>query len=265
MRKKVYAIALSVVLLFTSFPSAMAITSYSDLKQNLIKAEVAKLNEDVIIKAKQLISEMDDEQFSSFIAEYVSSSEKEFGIVKEELKLLGVELEGDNNSIKTDSIHPRDVDFSVYTFKRSGQSQRYIQALLEFNKKPYYPGTYDLLSVEWDSSMASYWASTCSGEIDKHDSSKRNQGIVIFYVMDRFIKSGDYVYATVQVIGEDTGWLDYSSRYAHTFATTDVERSHATEFSYTPNELPSIKYSFKLNLRSDEDSWYIDRDNSVKI
>ncbi|NLU10608.1 MAG: hypothetical protein GXW90_06685 [Tepidanaerobacter acetatoxydans] len=207
---------------------------------------------------KTQIENMDDEEFASFIADYVNHSGKGFSSVQKELRALGVEIE------KSSLLHQEtDMDMYMYIFKRLAKPQYYLQTYLKFHKTPKNPGTYDFLSIEWNQDTASHWTSTCSGEIDKHDSSYR--GMIVYYVFDGFIKAGDSLYATVLVTPEKSGILNFSSKYAHTFSVNssdkagDVAKFKGIKKSGTQN------YTYEVVLSDSEEVIYLKQDMSVNV
>lgn len=153
----------------------------------------------------------------------------------------------------------------MYIFRRPAKPQYYLQTYLKFHETPKNPGTYDLLSIEWDSDMASHWTSTCNGEIDKHDSSYRERGMIVYYIFDGYIKAGDSLYATVQVTPKKNGTLNFSSKYAHTFAVNDSDKTSGAVKFADIEKSGTQNYTYEAVLTNDEEVRYLKQDMSVNI
>lgn len=101
----------------------------------------------------------------------------------------------------------------------------------------------------------------------------RSTGIVLFNVEDETIGTGDYLYGTVQIEPLTTGWMEFGSKFVHTYTTINV--SGSANFSYSPSVQVFLSGSGSLNLAhtmgfvvnvgTSTNSWEMWTDNAVNI
>ncbi len=172
---------------------------------------------------------------------------------------------------------PSQYELSVYAFKRGNSDNYYLQWKLEVNSKEYRPGPLDFVSLEWEATRGSYYSS--SGDSTRIDGdsvtmvSSRKTGIVMFNVEDESMNSGDYTYGTVIITPTEAGWLEFGSKYVHTYTLSDV--SGSASFAFKPAvELStsgeaslnvSGNYGFTVNVDNYTEEWSLWEDNAVDI
>lgn len=168
-------------------------------------------------------------------------------------------------------INPTDYVLSVYSFKRGGSSIHYLQWMVESKRDEWFSGPLDYVSIEWDTGYASYYLS--NGDNTHSTVQGRNTGIVLFNVQDGDLKKGEYSYGTVQVKPIKSGWLEFGSKYVHTY--TELVASGTASYSFAPSASISASGDFSLGLSStygftvsvtgNTSKWQIWSDNAVKL
>ena len=172
---------------------------------------------------------------------------------------------------KARGTSPSDYTHTVYSFKRGGSNVYYLQWSLTANKSEAFPGPLDYCSLEWDNSYASYYLS--SGDDVMTTVQARNTGIVLFNVEDSDLDKGEYTYGTVQVTPTKSGWMEFGSKFVHTYTSLLVSGSASYSFapSATLNSLGvatlgvSGNYGFTVNVSSTTNEWQIWTDNAVNL
>lgn len=174
---------------------------------------------------------------------------------------------GNSNQRKTS---PSDYELTVSVFKRSNSDRYYLQWILLANTNEWFEGPLDYVSLEWDTAYASYYLSSAGG--DGCTVQGRDAGIVLFNVEDDKMSSGDYVYGTVQVEPLQTGWMEFGSKYVHTYTSLFV--SGSASYSYVTSASASavgaglgLSYTktYTVNVSTDTNQWQIWADNAVNI
>lgn len=169
------------------------------------------------------------------------------------------------------STSPSNYTHTVYSFKRGGSNVYYLQWSLSANKSEIAPGPLDYCSLEWDNSYASYYLS--SGDDVMTTVQERKTGIVLFNIEDKKLDKGEYTYGTVQVKPKKSGWMEYGSKYVHTYTSLLVSGSATYSFSpsATLNSLGVAtlgvtgNYGFTVNVSSQTNQWQIWTDNAVNL
>lgn len=175
------------------------------------------------------------------------------------------------NNNGTWGINPTDYVLSVYSFKRGGSSIHYLQWMVESKRDEWYSGPLDYVSIEWDTAYASYYLS--SGDDTYSTVQGRNTGIVLFNVQDGDLKKGNYAYGTVQVKPIKSGWLEFGSKYVHTY--TGFAVTGTASYSFSPSASLSASgdislgltstYGFTVSVTGHAQKWQIWSDNAVLL
>jgi hypothetical protein len=126
------------------------------------------------------------------------------------------------------------------------------------------PATLDVLSIEWDPSYGAYYSSVVpsDGITTKKDGSKRANGIYLFNVDDT--KYSFDSYCSVLVTANKSGWLNFGSKYTHTFTTYSTSATGAASFAYEGGGLTG-GMSYKVTSQSNVSKWDLWEDNAVSI
>lgn len=217
---------------------------------------------------KQTIKTLNDSEFDSFLMKYINEDEKngkDFEETKRELKLAGVEVERtqvDYSDEKLRYISPSQATLSSYTAKKVGDSFTRIYASIIHNVTEWSPGGLDLISVEWDSSKASYYSNNTGSFTTYMDGSQRQNGICLFNVDDYWMLAGDIAYAAVYVTPNVNGtWVDIATKYIHTYNKQNITWTVGTNVGYTPQG-PTGGYSFGLTGTTITETWQLYADNA---
>lgn len=249
--KKFISLTLSIMLLFSYTSIVLASTSVNLTEDEYLKAvsEIMVNYYDDVPAAQEALADLDT-------------------TLLQEPKVTNYSVNGE---ISTYGINPSDYSLSVYSFNRAGQNRHYLQWSLDSNRTEVFAGPLDYVSMEWDTAYASYYSS--NGDTSISTVNGKNTGIVLFNVQDNKLKSGTYTYGTVQVTPNGkSGWLEFGSKYVHTYTTLDV--SGSASFEYKPSgSLSSSDFSlgisyifgFTVNVGTNTSKWQIWNDNAVKL
>lgn len=168
--------------------------------------------------------------------------------------------------------YPSDYTLTLSAYKRSNSSVFYLQFILEANAEEPYYGPLDFVSIEWDTACASYYASSGDGTFCTVQS--RGTGIVVFNLEDHKLTEGDLAYGTVRVDPIKSGWMDFGSKYVHTYATS-MATSQTASVSYSPSAtlsalgIPSLGLSYtegyQVVVETTISQWQLWTDNSVNL
>lgn len=163
--------------------------------------------------------------------------------------------------------YPSDYDLTVSSFMRSNSTRIYMQWILTANAEETRVGPLDYVSLEWDTAYGTYYLSSAGGTGCTVQG--RDSGIILFNVEDDKLTEGSYVYGTVQVTPTNTGWMEFGSKFVHTYMTVNL--SGSATLSYTPsisttNSLGlSYTKSYTVTVDSDTSQWQLWTDNAVNI
>lgn len=167
--------------------------------------------------------------------------------------------------------YPSDYDLSVSCVKRTNSNRLYLQWILVTHALEVWTGPLDYISLEWDTDYASYYLASAGGAGCTIQG--RDTGIVLFNVEDHRLStaSDKPIYGTVQVTPTTTGWMEFGSKFVHTYTTINVGGS--ATFSFTPSTAVAAgsslnlahTMSFKVDVGSETNQWQLWTDNAVKI
>ena len=210
---------------------------------------------------KNKIQELSDEEFDRFIFNVVSDNNKDIKELEKNLELVGVELNmNDTNSLITPfEIRPSQMTLQAYATKRSGDNFWRLQSQWTTGRTELYEASHDVVSIEWDPSVASYYdAAVPSGNIvTKRDGSNRANGIYLFNVDDRLYFDS---YATVYVTKKSNSALHFGTKYVHTYSEVNSTFSLSANVNYQKGS-PSGGATFTVNTQTNEASWPLWEDN----
>ena len=168
----------------------------------------------------------------------------------------------------TRETSPTDYTLAVYSFKRGNSSNYYLQWSLDCNKREWWPGALDYVSLEWDTACADYY--TSSGDGTFSSVSDRSTGIVLFTLEDDALRVGDCAVGTMQVTPTVAGEMEYGCKFTHTY-NTKVHTSTATsQFNLTRaggEKAFGIGYTFTYSVTTNTETvqWNMWRDNAVTM
>lgn len=175
-----------------------------------------------------------------------------------------------NNSFKVRGTSPSDYELLVASTKRSNSNRIYLSCVLIVNAKEWCPGPLDFMSLEWDTAYGKYYLSVTGG--GGCTVQGRDVGIVLFNIEDDKLSSGDHIYGTVQVEPISSGWMEYGSKFVHTYTSFNV--SGSASYSFTPSASVSgsggglgLSYTktYLVNVSSSTSQWQLWADNAVDL
>lgn len=262
--KKVLLPALLIITLLIACVPAYA-SSIVDI-DNLNNLSLSTLSDKEVQKLKKQINRLADSEFDKFIVEYLRT-EVNKQVAKEKLAKLDVQLVLPSTKvIEPLKLDAWELDLSVYTVKRGGDSFHRIIADYVPSDKETYPASYDAIGITWDPSKASYYAYNVSSQQHSSlkDYSERNKGIVVFNVYDSRLSVGGVYYDAVYVTPKVSGaWMDFGAKYTHTYVTYNTSVTLNPSISYTTPGIVSGSLNYKLNISSVESSWQKADTNAV--
>ena len=219
---------------------------------------------------------MDDAEYEAQVAEILASYTDDPEAAKLALNNLDTILlseptiiEYTNNS-NSRGTSPSDYELTVASTKRSNSNRIYLSCVLAVNAKEWYPGPLDFMSLEWDTAYGSYYLSVAGGTGCTVQG--RDAGIVLFNIEDDKLSSGDYVYGTVQVEPIAAGWMEYGSKFVHTYTSFNVTGS--ASYSFTPSASISstggslgLSYTktYSVTVSPTTSQWQLWADNAVNL
>ncbi len=168
-------------------------------------------------------------------------------------------------------LDPTDYTLSIFSARRAGDMHTYLMWSLHANKTELFPGPLDLISMEWDTSRASYYLSEGDGVYSTVQA--RAEGIVLFNVQDNDLDKDEYASGYVIVTPHKLGWMEYGSKYVHTYSK--YLWGGSVSYSFAPSATVSANGDWSLNLAhtmgftatisSTTEMWQIWTDNAVDI
>lgn len=196
---------------------------------------------------------------------------------KSALNSIGVDLLDEPQIISYNStnqergLNPTDYTLSVYSARRAGSKNTYLMWSLQANKTELFPGPLDYISMEWDTEYASYYSST--GDDVFSTVQGRDDGIVLFNVQDNDLDKNESTYGYVIVSPKKTGWMEYGSKYVHTYTkflfggSASASFSPSTEVSDSGEMSLNLAYTmgFTVTVGANTAQWQIWNDNAVDL
>lgn len=219
---------------------------------------------------------MPDTEYEAQVADILASYSNDPEAAREALAELDTVLVSEPSIVAYGSnsngrgTSPSDYELTVSAYKRGNSNRFYLQWLLIANANEWFEGPLDYVSLEWDTAYGSYYLSSAGGEGCTVQG--REAGIVLFNVEDNQLGNGDYVFGTVQVEPISGGWLEFGSKFLHTYTSFAV--SGSASYSFVPSASISqtgaslgLSYtnSFTVNVSTTTNKWQIWADNAVNI
>lgn len=212
------------------------------------------------------VADLDDEEYSRFMHNYVSENNESTEEMQEKLDLLGVEfVPQEEKKVETMAIKdPSRLSLSVYSSKRAGKKYWYLQTSWRSKEIEFNPATLDVVSMEWDPKIGKFYTATAGGKgvTTKRDGSKRLKGIYLFNVNDD--KTIFDSFASVQVTKNKKGWLEYGAKYTHTYSSTKKTKTGQAGINFDSTG-PVGGYSYSVTKTSYVSSWPRYNENAVYL
>lgn len=191
-----------------------------------------------------------ERQVAEIMKDYFLNEEE----TRRRLEMIDVELIGEPTLVEHETnsmlyaVNPSDFDLLVYSYSRGNSSVVYLQWSIRMNTVEVLNSIWgkplDCVSLEWDTTYGSYYRSGGDGEYSTVQS--RNVGVVLFNVEDYRMDRNDSSYGYVEIMPESDGWLNYGSKYTHTYTVIGLSGSFTT--SYAPSAQISADGDFSLGL-----------------
>ncbi|GED61421.1 hypothetical protein ABER61_27920 [Brevibacillus formosus] len=271
MKKNLSSIITCAVLLTSVFIAPIADAAKADFSglssKDLANKVLSLSSKQVKSEQKSLesaIAKLSDKEFDSFIHNLVMANKGDDKELKDKLKPIGVELETKKNDrIGPTAIEAGDLNFSVSSAKRTGESFYRLIASWDPDISEVYPATYDLVSIEWDPKVGQYYSSNVGSTsyTTARDGSKRLEGVYLFNVHDYKLGFGSY--AAVYVTKKTNSTLEYGSKYVHTYDTVSWSGNFQANFTWEKLG-PTGGASFSLSPSMTEKSWQVWDDGALE-
>ncbi len=166
-------------------------------------------------------------------------------------------------------INPTDYSFSVYGYSHKVSTNIWLQWRVDSNRNEWFSGPLDYVSLEYDTAVASYISS--NGDENMSTVKAKNTGIVLFNVEDSKLKKNTYTYGSVNVKAQSGKWLNFGSKYVHTYTSFLV--SGEASYAFSPSSALkssgegslglSYTFGYKVNVGTNTSKWQIWTDNSI--
>jgi len=259
--------------LVKSEPSKSVVSVSQSGNGKSLASEITKLDKQTL-KAnqralKKQVDTLSDTEFDKFMHNYVKENKNYLSSseLTNRLNMLGIEFSMKDRATPEFSAQAIGVDqitLSSYSAKRGGDSYYRLYISWDSSVSEARPGSYDLVSIEWDPTVGAYYDANVGDttKATKRDGSRRTSGIYLFNVLDN--KLDFDTYATVYVTPKKSGWLEYGSKYTHTYSKTSTSTTVGAAFNYaTAGSTGGLTYN--VTLSETEASWDKWDDNAVNL
>lgn len=245
------------------------------------------LNEGILVKASTVneinpqIAEMTDSEFDTFLVNYLVNNTKA-GIseleIRSRLQTMGIQL-GDINTVNyyntstsinslpsPSKISPTQASITTTIAKVANQSTYRIYTYVNLQAKETEPGALDLLSIEWDPSVATYSKNDHDSSYTSYmDGSQSSKGIILFNIDDSLLTTRDVIaYGSVYVTPKKSATMKTYSKYIHTYSKASVTWTIGGNISYGTGGLAGGS-TFSLTGSTVPDNWQIAADGSINV
>lgn len=230
-------------------------------------------SKDVYAQTYQLdesLAAMSDQEQNDYIINYIQTNldagKSEFEI-QTALAQMGVELGEISTSYYTSkgrSASSTKSKISTSIAKVTGDTTYRIYTWLYFNEKESLPSSVDLLSIEWDPTVASYSKTDCNTYASYMDGSNRSNGIVLFNVDDAAYTVQSIASATVYVVPKKSADLSTYSYLVHTYDSASFSWTIGGNVSYSSTG-PAGGASFSISNNLTASSWQIAADATAAV
>lgn len=178
---------------------------------------------------REEFAEISDDDFDDAVVQYINEHEGEmsFEEIQSKLAQAGVQVtRQDETGVQDRAINHNSIKQKIYTLRRAAENKMWITSELTFTQHEPYWGGYDALSIEWESSKASYYGVSPNNDFVTYaDGSQRLNGLVLFNVDDDAIAENQGIVTSVIVIPKSSAtgsWMEIGTRIVHTYGKTVV-------------------------------------------
>lgn len=231
----------------------------------------------MLISAAAAEVTMSEGEFTDAVAEILKDYYANPDTAIQKLEEIGAYLEGEpvlitHNSSENENARGtgfQDYSFYVTCIRRSNSTLRYLQWHLTANAREWFPGPYDLVSLEWDTAYADYYDSYGDGVYTSI--AGRQAGIVLFNLDDSELKKGDYCYGTVRVDPVQNGTMEFGSKFTHIY--TSINLGGSANWGFSPsaqlasNGIATLGFSYtfgySVTVGTGAEQWSLWTDNAV--
>lgn len=263
MKKNFYKF-LSLLLVFCTCIFGNNLTAFAKdgSKYQLSKSDVKNLTEKV--------NSLSDSEFDKFVLDYIRENQN-FEYSVQTLEQVGVTLDlvdDKQSSISPMTLYPSDyTTFNIYSAHRGNEKfTRILVNLVQgYVATETHPGTLDVLSVEWDPTVATYYSYSEGDYVTYRDGSNKANGIVVFNVEDKNMSYNSAAYAGVYVTPKVSGAVvEIGSKFTHTYTATATSTTESISIGFSMAG-PTGGYTYTANSTTVNLYWDRYTDNAFTI
>ncbi|MGF9891312.1 hypothetical protein ABEX78_21870 [Priestia megaterium] len=233
----------------------------SDIQDSSLKEIKSEKNE-----LTDQVENLSDEEFNRFLYNIAKDNSDTIKEKQKKLDFLDVDFKQEENKpVNTLAItNPTKIWMGVYSAKRGGQGYYHLGVGWQNKETEKNPATLDVVSIEWDPKYGKFYTASSTGDgiTTKRDGSKRDKGVYLFNVNDSKKKFDSY--ATVQVTPKKKGWLEYGSKYTHTYSTKSKSTTGQSGIGFSKDG-SNGGYSYSVTKTTSVSSWPKYDENAVLI
>lgn len=238
---------------------------FSLLLACVFSINVSASSTEVYGSTEEEINAMSHEEFMDYIASVITL-EVPFDELQENLEKVGVTITRSEDNQNTRASISSDASLMVYSSKRAGTLYYYLSACVTANKSLASDcGVEDLISIEWDPNMASYYSNSATTNTTYMDGSKRSKGVILFNVQDKNLTAGSTAICSAMVTPKKSGTLEYGSKYVHTYTKTDYSWNVGVNISYSEDSGATGGGTYNVTGTPASYSWQLYQDNAVTV
>lgn len=264
MKKNLYKF-LSLLLVFCTFflGNTQRAFAKEESTYQLSKSEVKSL--------KEKVYSLSDSEFDKFILDYINENQ-DFEYSEKTMAQVGVTLgliDDQQSLISTMSLYPSDyTTFNIYSAHRGNDTFTRILVNLiqgDFTATEPHPGTLDVISVEWDPTVAKYYSYSEGDFVTYRDGSKKANGLVVFNLEDKNMTYGSTAYAGVYVTPIVSGAeVEIGSKFTHTYTSTSTTTTESISIGFSVAG-PTGGYTYTATSSTVNLTWDRYTDNAFVI
>lgn len=221
MKKKLIVLLILTISLISNFNPIYA--DNVDILKNLDNIEInqmTKVEQDLL---KKEISKMSDDVFDQYMINLLQNSD-DLNKLTKNLLYLGVDVFIPKTQYDILEVPPYSATISVSSAKRTGDPYYRLYGYTSLSYPETKSGSYDVITVYFDSSKANYYSYNTSSYTDLRSGLYATSGTVVFNLYDKYMGiSTQYgaVYVTPKS-GYSGQWVDFGADWTHTFTKPEV-------------------------------------------
>lgn len=266
MKNKLLILMLVIIMCYSVGNIALA-GGYLDIN-DLSYITVDKLSSQEQIYLSDKIADLSDNEFDKFIVSVLQNTNDRRKLI-ENLSVLGVEVTPPNKNIQPNGVPAYNASVWVTSTKRIGDSFYRLIGYTSLDTTERRPGSYDVITIYFDSNKASYYHYNTSDYTDLRSGQYATSGTVVFNLYDKLMGTTTQygaVYVTPKS-GMSGQWVDFGADWTHTYTKTEVTSITPTT-NITFGGVGGVRGSIGVSVNIDpsvEDKWTLADTNAVRL